>query len=157
MAFSSLSSVNTSGHTEPLAGHPVLRPRRREDVEHPCTLGPGPHRVRHAARGAPEVALLHRDLLAALDADGAALEQHAPLLLGVAVQRTGAVRRDGDDREHGALAREDVGIDPRRELAPNAARWGIEIMELVGLADGWSPSKYSQASSGGLVPQRRAK
>jgi hypothetical protein len=78
---------------EPLPRLPVFRPRRAEDVEDLRALGAGAHGVGCVAGGAPEVALLDRDLFVALDADGGAVEEDAPLLLGVMVQLALRVRR----------------------------------------------------------------
>src|SRR5438132_4516917 len=86
----------------------VLRPWRAEDVKHTGALRSSPHGVRHIAGRAPEIALLDLDLFVALDADGRAFEQHAPLLLGMMMQGALRIRRDRHYREHRLLAGEDA-------------------------------------------------
>src|SRR5262245_43599086 len=82
----------------------VLRSRRAEDIEHACSLRAGAHGVGHISRRAPEIALLHWNFLAALDPDARAFEQHPPLLLGMMMQRSLAVRPKRYHRQHGLLA-----------------------------------------------------
>lgn len=96
--------------------------------------GAGAHGVRHITRRAPEVAFLHGNLLITLDADGGAVEQHAPLLLGMMVQRALRMRRQRHHRQHRLLAGEDARGHPCRELAKQPVAVIVEIVEFVLLA-----------------------
>src|ERR1700754_4275570 len=118
---------------EARAGLLVLRPWRAEYIEHAAAFRPGAHGVRHIAGRAPEIALLHLDLLAALDTDRRTFQQHAPLLLGMMMQGALRMRLQNHHREHRLLAGKDAGRDAGHEFAEQAVDGIIEIVEFVAL------------------------
>src|SRR5215468_5088899 len=86
------------GGTEPDAGPPILLARRREDVEHHAADAERAAAVRDVGRRLPEFPGLHVVLDPILDADPLAFETHAPLFVGVGVDRRD---RAGLERDHG--------------------------------------------------------
>jgi len=70
---------------EALAGFSVFLPRRGENIEHYSRGRSGANAVGNAAWRVPEIAGLHWDFLAALDAYAFPLQQYAPLFLGMAM------------------------------------------------------------------------
>src|SRR5258705_4769647 len=109
----------------------VFGPRRAEDVKHARPLRSSPHPLLHISRRAPEIALLDRNFLAALNPDGRAIEQHSPLFLGVMMQGALRVRRQRHHRQHRVLAGENSRRDPGREFAQQAIMRIVEIVKFV--------------------------
>src|SRR5437762_3570614 len=128
--------------SETRAGLFIFRPRRTEDVKHAGALRSSAHRVRNVARRPPEIALLHLDLFIALDPDGGAFQQNAPLFLGVVMQGSRGVRRQGHHRQHGVLTGKDPRRHPRREFAQQAVDRMIEIVEFAALAHLFPPRRH---------------
>jgi hypothetical protein len=98
--------------------------------------------VGRVAGGAPEVALLDGDLFAALDADGGALEEDAPLLLGVVVQLPLRVRAmvttDSMACSPAKMRVESPGPSSRRRPSDGSSRlWNSSFWDMgVGLRGG---------------------
>src|SRR5262249_15615958 len=98
------------GGTEPGARPLILLPRRREDVQDHAAYAERAAAVRHVGRRLPEFAGLHVVLDPILDAGPLAFETHAPLLVGVRVERRNGARLERDHGQHrrarrGTLAR----------------------------------------------------
>jgi hypothetical protein len=87
----------------------------------------------HIAGRAPEITPLDADLLVALDAYRRAFEEHAPLLLGMMMQRPLRVRRERHHREHRLLAGEDARRQAGRQLAEEP---------VAGLSRLWNSSRW---------------
>jgi hypothetical protein len=116
-----------SGGPVTRSAFPVLVARWAEDVEHAGSLGPGAQSVSYAARRAPEIARFHRVFLSILSSHTAALQHHAPLLLGMTVDASFRIRRDRNHRKHGLITDEDACRQARGKLAVNADARIFEI------------------------------
>jgi len=119
--------IPRSALAEATASLAVLLAGWAEDVQNQGAGRSGTEAVRHAAWGAPEIALIDGNLVIVLDADTISLQQHAPLLLIVAVHAALGAWFHAHHGEHGLIPNEDSCVETRSKLTLDTL---LQVMEL---------------------------
>ena len=84
-----LESESRLGRMNTAALHFVFLSGGTEHIQHLRAVGTGLKGVRHIGRRAPKISDRYAELLPALNTHAAAVQQHAPLLLRMRMQKIG--------------------------------------------------------------------